>query len=285
MPRFTYVVITPMFNSIDCAYQGALLPNSHLFLNLCFRHKFFIISPSFSENIFALLLNIELLLGDVMKSKKAMNTDEKDRFFNKRDDFVIPIRSSDQLKLNIQRIDRRHIVPQAYGDVIEIGVHKGHNFPLYKTEQMSSLLGVDPLANEIVLSQLAHDLEFPVEVMSAQFEAINLPDEHFDCAVSTHTLCSARDPIAVLFEVYRILKPGGRFLFYEKGRHPNTFIAKCQDLISPFWQRLGQGCQLNRNIFRLIKQAGFHVDFLETGTEFLQPRLVSYIYSGVAIKA
>ena len=220
-----------------------------------------------------------------MKSEKVMSADEKDKFFNKRDGFAVSDRSSDQLKLNVPRIDRRHIVPQAYGDVIEIGVHKGDNFPLYKTAQMSSLLGVDPLADEVLLSQRAQNLEFPVEVMRAPFEASNLPDEHFDCAVSTHTLCSARDPIAVLFEVYRILKPGGRLLFYEKGRHPNTFLAKCQDFITPLWQGLGQGCQLNRNIFRLIKRAGFHVDFLETGTEFLQPRLVGYIYSGVAIKA
>ena len=219
-----------------------------------------------------------------MKSEKRANADEKDKFFNKEDDLAIPNARQDQLKLNIQRIDRRHIVPQAYGDVIEIGVHKGDNFPLYKTGQMSSLLGVDPLANEVLLSQLAQNLEFPVEVMSGVFEASNLPKEHFDCAVCTHTLCSARDPMAVLSEVYRILKPGGRFLFYEKGRHPNTFVAKCQDFITPIWQRLGQGCQLNRNIFRLIKRAGFHVDFLETGTEFLQPRLVGYIYSGVAIK-
>lgn len=285
MPRFIYVAFIWIWISIAFAFQTALLPNSHYSLNLCFCHKFSIISPSFDENIFAILLKIGLFIGDVMKSEKVTHADEKDKFFKKRDGFAIPNRSSDTLKLNIQRIDRRHIVPQAYGDVIEIGIHKGNNFPLYNTTKMSSLLGFDPFANEVLLSQLAQNLEFPVEVMKETFEASNLPDEHFDCVVSTHTLCSARDPMAVLLEVYRILKPGGRFLFYEKGRHPNTFIAKCQDFISPLWQRFGQGCQLNRNIFRLIKRAGFHVDFLETGTEFLQPRLVGYIYSGVAIKA
>ncbi|NIV75570.1 MAG: methyltransferase domain-containing protein, partial [Gammaproteobacteria bacterium] len=41
------------------------------------------------------------------------------------------------------------------------------------------------------------------------------PAGSFDTVLTTHVLCSVSDQGAVLAEVRRVLRPGGRFLFLE----------------------------------------------------------------------
>ena len=48
-------------------------------------------------------------------------------------------------------------------------------------------------------------------------EALPFEGETFDCVVSTWTLCSIADVGRALGEVYRVLRPGGRFFFLEHG--------------------------------------------------------------------
>ena len=44
---------------------------------------------------------------------------------------------------------------------------------------------------------------------------LNYPDESFDVVVSSLFLCQDFDPAVVVSEIRRVLKPGGRFGFYE----------------------------------------------------------------------
>lgn len=186
---------------------------------------------------------------------------------------------------NLSVLDRRHIVPQASGEVLEIGISAGANLALYKPWQVTKVTGVDPRANVPAIQAMATRFGLPVTVLQQPVEAVILDDEVADCVVSTHTLCAAEDPEAVLLEVWRLLRPGGRLLFSERGRHPRGEIARMQDLFSPVWSRMSQGCQLNRNMFRLIERAGFNIEFIETGAEPFKPSMFGYVYSGVAIKA
>ena len=181
-------------------------------------------------------------------------------------------------------LDQRHIVPQARGDVVEIGIGAGANLALYKAGQISSLTGVDPKANTDAILTLSEQYEMNVEVLVQSIDAVALDDGVADCVVSTHTLCMVPDPEAALLEVWRLLKPGGKLLFCERGRHHRNEVARMQDLLAPMWSLMAHGCQINRNMFRLIERAGFYIDFLETGTEPFKPSVVGYLYSGIAVK-
>ena len=79
-----------------------------------------------------------------------------------------------------------------------------------------------------------------------------------DAVIRTQMLCSVADPLTVLREIQRVLKPGGRFLFVEQ-------VAAAAGSGLRFWQRLarpvsaliGNGCHPDRETWSDIEQAGF----------------------------
>jgi len=106
-------------------------------------------------------------------------------------------------------------------------------------------------------------------------------DDSFDTVITTWTLCSIPDPIQALREMRRVLKPSGRYLFIEHGRSdlPNT--AKWQDRLNPCWCRFADGCNMNRAIDALVREAGLEILELER-FKWKGPRLLTEEYRGVA---
>src|SRR6202158_4238674 len=82
-------------------------------------------------------------------------------------------------------------------------------------------------------------------------ERLPFEGDRFDCAVSTFTLCSIEDVGQALGEVYRVLRPGGRFLFLEHGLSPEPNVQKWQRRLNWLEMRLGGGCRLDPNIKKL----------------------------------
>ena len=72
-------------------------------------------------------------------------------------------------------------------------------------------------------------------------------------------------------------------MFSEHGRSPKASTARWQDRVNPMWNRLTDGCNLNRPIASIVSDAGFEFEsmreFKVTG-----PSLTSYMYSGVATR-
>jgi ubiquinone/menaquinone biosynthesis C-methylase UbiE len=110
-----------------------------------------------------------------------------------------------------------------------------------------------------------------------------MDDESFDNVVSTWTLCSIPNIDKALSEIYRVLKPGGKFYFIEHGlsREPN--IQVWQNRLTPLQKVIADGCHLNRDIKQLVK-SHFNTITIEEfyGLDF--PKLSGYMYRGVATK-
>ena len=51
------------------------------------------------------------------------------------------------------------------------------------------------------------------KIVTMNMESMEFPDEHFDVVTMVNALSYAKDTFVCLSEVYRVLKPGGRFLF------------------------------------------------------------------------
>lgn len=178
---------------------------------------------------------------------------------------------------------RAKVVPQARGEVLEIGFGSGLNLPHYRRGQVSRLWALEPApemralaAGRVAASGLdLHWLDLPGE-------AVPLPDASVDCVVMTYTLCTIPDAAAALAQVRRVLRPDGRLLFCEHGAAPDAAVRRWQDRLDGLWGRFAGGCHLNRQIDALIGSAGFGFDELQSRYLPKTPRFAGYNTWGCA---
>lgn len=176
---------------------------------------------------------------------------------------------------------RERAVARARGEVLEIGMGSGLNFPFYGDE-VRRVLGVEPSLPLVRLAREgARKFPFSLEVLIGSAEALPLPDASVDTAVTTWSLCTIADPLRALREVRRVLRAEGELLFVEHGLAPEPTVARWQDRLTPLWRRCAGGCHLNRPIDSLVRQAGFTIMDLEEGYMGV-PKLATYMYEGVA---
>ena len=173
-------------------------------------------------------------------------------------------------------------IPQARGQVLEIGIGSGLNLPYYSPE-VQRVYGVDP---SIELQRMARGrvalARFPVEFFAQSAEqALPLPTESVDTVVVTWALCSIPNAPEALQQMRRVLKPGGLLIFLEHGRSPDPRVVAWQDRLTPLWKRFSGGCHLNRKMDDLIAAAGFQITELKT-CYLPGPRPVTYTYQGFA---
>jgi ubiquinone/menaquinone biosynthesis C-methylase UbiE len=176
---------------------------------------------------------------------------------------------------------RERVIASAEGRVLEIGIGSGLNLPLY-TGSAERVVGLDPAPRLLDRAAwIAARARVPVQLVEGSAEAIPLDDRSMDTVVVTGSLCSISHTDRALGEVRRVLKASGRLLFVEHGRAPEPGVRWWQDRLTPLWQRIAGGCQLNRPMAALIEDAGFRFDRLETGY-MPGPRPMSFMYEGSA---
>ena len=108
-----------------------------------------------------------------------------------------------------------------------------------------------------------------------------MPDSSIDSVVSTWSLCSIPHPEIALKEIYRVLKPHGRFDFIEHGRSPKNFVAKLQKFLTPISKCIAGGCHLDREVDALIHGAGFEFQKIEKFPQ--KPKPIAFMYKGIAV--
>jgi ubiquinone/menaquinone biosynthesis C-methylase UbiE len=173
-------------------------------------------------------------------------------------------------------------IPQARGDVLEVGIGSGLNLAFYSSE-VSCIYGVDPSVElQRIARERAAAIPFHVEFLPQSAEtSLPLANGSIDTAVLTWTLCSIANPAKALHEIRRVLNPSGRLLFVEHGRAPDPRLALWQDRLTPVWKRIGGGCHLNRKMDETISAAGFQITDLKT-TYLPGPKAMTYTYQGIA---
>ena len=178
---------------------------------------------------------------------------------------------------------RAQSVPQARGDVLEVGIGSGLNLPYYSSE-VRRVYGVDP---SMELQRLARkrmgDCRASVEFLAQGADhRLPLEDQSIDTVVCTWTLCTIPDAAAALREMRRVLRADGRYLFVEHGRSPDAGVVKWQDRLTPMMKKIGGGCHLNRKVDSMIEAAGFRIKELKTFYNPGGPRPMTFTYQGEA---
>ena len=170
---------------------------------------------------------------------------------------------------------RSELLGELGGEVAEIGAGNGPT--LRHLRRGIVVHAIEP--NRYFHRRLATEarrrgIELVVHPVSA--ERIDLPDGSVDAVISSLVLCTVADPAAVLAEVRRILRPGGRFVFMEHVRAgPGSAVRLAQKAVARPWRWIFEGCHTDRDTAQTIRAAGFasvDVRDVRMGTVFVPVR-------------
>jgi ubiquinone/menaquinone biosynthesis C-methylase UbiE len=150
---------------------------------------------------------------------------------------------------------------------------------------VTKLWGLDP-SEELrrIARERAEEAGIEVEFLGLPGEQIPLDAGSVDTVVSTYTMCTIPDVARALGEVRRVLVPNGVLLFSEHGRAPDAGVARWQDRLNGVWGKIAGGCNLNRAIPDVVRDAGFRIDALAQ-MYVPGPRPFTYTYWGRAARA
>lgn len=159
---------------------------------------------------------------------------------------------------------RGELLADLEGDVLELGAGTGANLP-HHPRDLSRLVLTEPDKHmRRQLEARAREHRPDAEVTPASASALPFADASFDAVVSTLVLCSVPELDTTLREVWRVLKPGGRFLFLEHvAAAPGTGRRRLQRVVDPLWRRVADGCRLTRDTERAMLDAGFTLERIE----------------------
>lgn len=178
---------------------------------------------------------------------------------------------------------RSRVVPQADGDVLELGCGGGINMEFYDPARIKSFAGLDPSPALLDRSREAAQAKgMSADIRAGIGEAMPFADASFDTVLVTFTLCSVHDQPQVLSEMRRVLRPGGKALFLEHGGAPDAGTARLQRVIEPVWKRIGGNCHLTRAITGAYEKAGFKIAHAEKGYMPKTPKPFAWLEWGEA---
>jgi|SRR6266567_472731 len=180
---------------------------------------------------------------------------------------------------------RRRVCEGLAGDVLEIGFGSGLNVPFYPAA-VTRVDAVDPsdVGWKLAGKRLAAT-PVRVERTALDSQTLPFPDDSFDAALSTWTLCTIPNADAALHEVRRVLKPGGTLHFIEHGLAPegDENVRRWQRRLDPLEQRLFDGCHLTRPIVDMLTTAGFVISDLDVFYEKGAPKPMGADSLGIAV--
>jgi phosphatidylethanolamine/phosphatidyl-N-methylethanolamine N-methyltransferase len=133
----------------------------------------------------------------------------------------------------------RHLGLRPDDSVLEVGIGTGLNLPLYPAT--CRLTGID-LSQEMLdkAVERVQTLTMPsvrLKVMDAT--AMDFGEDEFDKALATYTISAVPDPVAVLREMQRVVKPNGVIVILNHFRSQNAVVGWVEDRVAPLCTRLG----------------------------------------------
>ena len=180
---------------------------------------------------------------------------------------------------------RQRVCEGLEGDVVEIGFGSGLNVPFYP-DRVKRVAAVEPADVGWKLAEKrVSAASVPVERSGLDGQSLPFPDNSYDTALSTWTLCTIPDVATALREVRRVLKPGGTLHFVEHGLAPDESVRRWQHRLEPVQKRVFGGCHLTRPVVQMLTGAGFTITELDEFYEDGAPKFLAADSLGSAVSA
>lgn len=123
--------------------------------------------------------------------------------------------------------------------LLEVGVGTGLSLPLYSRQAEITGIDISPKMLEKAKRKVQDENlnNITLQVMDAQ--AMEFPDNSFDCVTACYVVSAAPDPYKVVSEIRRVCKPGGRIVFISHFKSQNRFLAFCEEAANVLVRKLG----------------------------------------------
>ena len=179
---------------------------------------------------------------------------------------------------------RHQTLKEVEGKVLEIGFGTGLNLRHYP-RRVREIDTIDPNPGMQKNSQkriAKSDIKVHQHLLAG--DTLPFAAETFDSVVSTWTLCSIDRVEQALREIYRVLKPKGRFYFLEHGLSPDPKVQVWQRRLTPLQKILADGCHLNRAVDDILDAERFKILQLKKFYYPRYPKIFGFFYQGIAEK-
>ena len=177
---------------------------------------------------------------------------------------------------------RRRVCEGLAGDVVEIGFGSGLNVPFYPPA-VTQVTAVEPAdVGWKLAGKRLRETRVPIHRAGLDAGSLPFPDDRFDAALSTWTMCTIPDIATAVRELRRVLKPEGTLHFVEHGLAPDESVRRWQHRLEPVQKRLFGGCHLTRRIVDLLRNGGFAISELDVYYEQGAPKPLGANSLGVA---
>jgi SAM-dependent methyltransferase len=170
----------------------------------------------------------------------------------------------------------------ADGIILELGPGPGNQIHRYDTSRVEHIYGVEPngyFKDDIDANVHKHGLRDKYTLISCGIEDSDILREEgiregsLDSVLCIQVLCAVKNPKNVMKEVWKLLKPGGKFIFWEHGWSRNHLTTIAQGMFTseqmcrlaninkhlacwnPSWSTF-IGCHLTRNVLADILNSG-----------------------------
>jgi SAM-dependent methyltransferase len=129
------------------------------------------------------------------------------------------------------------LVRSAQGKILELGPGPGNQIHRYDPSLIDFIYAVDPnphYGDDIAAKLKKLDLQDKYKLLACGVEESEIlrregiTEGSMDTVLSIQVLCSVGDVKSVMREVWKLLRPGGSFVFWEHVRNKDTVTAMAQ---------------------------------------------------------
>jgi phosphatidylethanolamine/phosphatidyl-N-methylethanolamine N-methyltransferase len=145
--------------------------------------------------------------------------------------------------------------------VLEIGVGTGINLCLYPSACEVTGIDLSRAMLDKARARTAAASHKRIRLLEMDAADLRFPDNSFDVVYAAYLVSVVPDPIAVVGEMKRVCRPGGRLVILNHFRSAHPMLASIERLISPLTVHIGFKSDLE--LESLVRRAQLEVRHLE----------------------
>lgn len=176
---------------------------------------------------------------------------------------------------------RTEALAPAFGRLLIVGLGPGYDLA-HVPPAVTDIIAVEPASSMRKIARRKPRGQ-QLNLVAGVGEQLPLPDSSVDSVLLALVLCSVDDPVAVLREVTRVLRPGGVICVIEHVRAAEgTRLGRLQDRGAKGWAAIAGGCEPHRRTREAFEAAGLDTSGLADRTMWINvPLLVPTLIGSV----